>query len=337
MRKLKQRIKDKLGDKRTTSIKKAFNIARVIKNVICWTLIAFLAVAIIIFMSTKISGGTPSVFGYTIHRIASGSMEPELSIGDVIFSSKVNAVSDIGVGDIITFQGDNRFNNRKVTHRVLVAPYEDANGKIVVVTKGDANENDDGAISFADVESKFIKKVNFLKDVYNFFFSTWGFLIFIFLLLLVFFDEIVNIIRLTIGSAQEEDTESFQEIFERVKREQMEKAKRNQDDEKYAQLEEQSTLSSSQGQEQDDAETSSAPVVDQSHVEKNEIKTKLQKKENPEKPSSETQPKQQNTSRPKPKSKKNNAGSKQDRTNKIKNQSSSKNKSKNKSKKRNKR
>lgn len=336
MNKLKEKIKDRLGEKKTAVLKKALNVTRIIKNVVCWVLIAILAIAVIIFMFTKINGETPKLFGYTLHRIVSGSMKPELEVGDVIISKEIKETSEIAVGDIVTFQGDARFEDQKVTHRVLVAPYDNGRGSTVIVTKGDANIDDDGEISVGSVESKYHSKIDFLKKIYDFFFTPWGLLVFIFVLLLIFFDEIMNIIRLSTQSAKENNDETLNEIIERVRREQLEEA-RERTEEKEAQIAEQSTLSSSQGQEQDDAETSSAPVVDQSHVEKNEIKTKLQKKENPEKPSSETQPKQKNTSRPKPKSKKNNAGSKQDRTNKIKNQSSSKNKSKNKSKKRKKR
>lgn len=221
MKRIKQSIKDKLGKKKTASLKKALKVGRIIKNLICWTLIAVLTAAIVIFMTTKISGGTPTVFGYSIHRIVSGSMEPTLEIGDVILSTEVKDTSDVHVGDIVTFQGDSRFDNQKVTHRVLVSSYDDGKGNIVIVTKGDANAIDDGEINFSDVESKFVAKVSILSDIYNFFFSPWGLIIFIFLLLLIFFDEILNIIRLSVNASDHEDTESFEEIVERVKCEQL--------------------------------------------------------------------------------------------------------------------
>lgn len=224
MKRIKQSIKDKLGKKKTASLKKALKVGRIIKNIICWTLIAVLTAAIVIFMTTKISGGTPTVFGYSIHRIVSGSMEPTLEIGDVILSTEVKDTSDVHVGDIVTFQGDSRFDNQKVTHRVLVSSYDDGKGNIVIVTKGDANAIDDGEINFSDVESKFVAKVSFLSDIYNFFFSPWGLIIFIFLLLLIFFDEILNIIRLSVNASDHEDTESFEEIVERLQREQQDKA-----------------------------------------------------------------------------------------------------------------
>lgn len=229
MKKLKAKIKDKLGEKNTAKLKKAVNIVRIIKNIVCWTLIAVLTVSIVIFMITKFTGGTPEVFGYSIHRIVSGSMEPELQIGDVIINKEIKDASEVHIGDIITFQGDKRFENQKVTHRVLVAPYDNGRGTLVLVTKGDANETDDGDINFSDVESKCLTKLTFLNSVYGFFFSPIGLIVFIFLLFLIFFDEILNIIRISVNGAKQEESESFQEIVERIKREKLEEMKRNQE------------------------------------------------------------------------------------------------------------
>lgn len=231
MKKLKKIIKGHLGEKKTASLKKTLHVARVIKNIVCWTLIAVLTLAVVVFMVTKVSGGTPSVFGYSLHRIVSGSMSPELEIGDVIACKKITDPSEIAVGDIITFKGDNRFDNQKVTHRVLVSPYDDGRGNIVLVTKGDANPEDDGEINFNDVESKCVKKVDFLKSIYQFFFSQWGLIVFVFLLLLVFFDEVVNIIRLTMARAEKDDSETIREIIERVKQEQAQRQLSEQSDE----------------------------------------------------------------------------------------------------------
>lgn len=228
MKKLKEKIKNRLGEKKTAELKKALKVARIVKNTVCWILIAILTLAVITFMLTKMSGGTPSLFGYSMHRIISGSMEPELSVGDVILNKKVSEPSEVSVGDIITFQGGFNFDNQIVTHRVLVSPYDNGRGDIVLVTKGDANEKDDGDISFSNVESKFVSKVSFLKDIYSFFFSKWGLIVFIFLLLLIFFDEIVNIVRISVSSSEQENTESIKEIIERVKREQLENAEKQQ-------------------------------------------------------------------------------------------------------------
>ena len=333
MNKLKQKIKDRLGEKKTAALKKVLNVSRIIKNIVCWTLIAVLTVAVIIFVFTKINGETPKVFGYTLHRIVTGSMRPELEVGDVIVSKEIKDKSEIAIGDIVTFQGDARFENNKVTHRVLVAPYDNGRGATVIVTKGDANIDDDGEISVGDVESKYHSKVVFLKSIYNFFFTPWGLFVFIFVLLLVFFDEIVNIVRLAISRTQEEDTESFQEIVERVKREQLEEMRKKQAAEK-AQLTVQSAVTAVDGQEQDDTDTPKDPVIEDTNIEKTEVYNDRQTKEKTEEPTVNSQMNLQKGSEQKSKTDKNHAGNKQ---NKSKNQSTSVNKQKKRSKKRKKR
>ena len=220
MNKLKEKLKNKLGEKKTAALKKALNIARIVKNVVCWTLVAILTLAIVVFMVTKLSGGSPQLFGYSIHRIVSGSMEPALEVGDVIINKAVSDPSDIKYGDIVTFKGDADYDNQRVTHRVVTTPFENSRGEIVLVTKGDANEVDDGEIDFNNVESKYLTKAVFLKSIYDFFFSKWGLIVFIALLLLIFFDEIVNIVKLIVAGRQEEEKpESLYEVIERLQRE----------------------------------------------------------------------------------------------------------------------
>ena len=57
---------------------------RIIKNIICWGVLAILVLTVIVFMGSKVNGKTPSLFGYSVLRVSTGSMQPELMIGDVI-------------------------------------------------------------------------------------------------------------------------------------------------------------------------------------------------------------------------------------------------------------
>ena len=206
MKKLKQKIREKLSDEEVAKLKNSLRIARVIKNIVCWTIVAVLTLAVIIFMLTRASGSTPSVFGFSVQRITSASMEPELVVGDIIINKDISDASEVKIGDVITFQSD--FPNQKVTHRVIVAPYDDGRGNTVLVTMGDASDEDDGEIDFSRVESKFFAKSRALKWIYDFFFSPWGLVVFIFLLLLIFVDEILNIIKFTIKVGEQDAEES---------------------------------------------------------------------------------------------------------------------------------
>jgi len=70
--------------------------------------------------------------------VVSGSMEPTLHVGDVVFVKEVNPW-DIRKGDIITFKR----NGHKVTHRCVNIIEDKKNWTRLFVTKGDANEDPD--------------------------------------------------------------------------------------------------------------------------------------------------------------------------------------------------
>ena len=207
---------------------KVFRIIKLIKNIICWTLIVVLVFALVIFFMSRINGSTPSVFGYSIFRVSSGSMEPELKVGDIILDKVVDNPEDLKVGDVITFKSDD-YGDLLVTHKVIKAPYED-NGKLMLQTKGVANELEDKPISTDKVKGIMICKVDYLDTVYNVFLSPWGLLILIALIVIIFFDEIITIVKiLTNNDRSVKDADDINEIIDRLQaeklKEQMEKVK----------------------------------------------------------------------------------------------------------------
>lgn len=93
----------------------------------------------------QVSGGKqklPTILGFTGVTIISGSMEPELSVGDYVIIKKAKK-GNIEKGDIITFEQ----NGVLVTHRV-----EKVIGEGVYSTKGDANNTVDSEfVKFEDI------------------------------------------------------------------------------------------------------------------------------------------------------------------------------------------
>ena len=78
------------------------------------------------------------LFGYKTYIVLTGSMEPNINIGDVVVVKKTQA-SNVKVGDVITFQLDGQ--DSTVTHRV-VEKLEDEN-EVIFRTKGDNNNAQD--------------------------------------------------------------------------------------------------------------------------------------------------------------------------------------------------
>ena len=111
------------------------------------TILVFLLLIIIIFakVNTMFSeSGYFQLFKYSVFNVASGSMEPTIKKGDVILIKKTK---DYEVDDIVTFYSDGDY----ITHRIV---YKKG---VYYVTKGDANNTKDVAISEKDIIGEVIK------------------------------------------------------------------------------------------------------------------------------------------------------------------------------------
>lgn len=197
---------------------KVFRTANTIKNIICWLVVAVLVFSLVVFFASRINGATPTVFGYSMFRVSSGSMEPELLVGDVILSKTVDDKNGIKIGDVVTFESE-ELGNILVTHEVIKAPYSE-NGILMLQTKGVANDVADEPIRADSVRGIMVCKIPFLNTVYNIFLSPWGLLIIIGLVVLIFIDEIIVIVRiLTNNTKSKKDAENINDIIERLQAE----------------------------------------------------------------------------------------------------------------------
>ena len=103
-------------------------------------LVNVLVIAAVVFAALLLA---PTIFGYERYVITSGSMDPTIPEGSVVYSEPTPA-DQLTVGDIITFKPPQTYAIDLVTHRVhsIESPPE-ANGRLVFRTKGDANEKPD--------------------------------------------------------------------------------------------------------------------------------------------------------------------------------------------------
>lgn len=199
-------------------MKKVFKVLKKILDIFCWVIIAVLVASVIISVIARFNGTVPSVFGYSVYRVSSGSMEPELKIGDVILGKSVDNPESIKVGDIVTYKGSGELTGMFITHKVIVAPHEE-NGELMLQTKGIANEVADSPINVDRVQSVVICEIEFLAHFYNFFFSSWGLLAIIALIILVFIDELVNLVKTIAGVKPKNKQANIDDIIGKIQSE----------------------------------------------------------------------------------------------------------------------
>jgi signal peptidase I len=125
---------------------------------------------------------------YKLFTVQSGSMEPKIHMGSLIF---VKPESDYSVGDVVTrMTSDVKVT---VTHRIVKK--EEKDGKIVFDTKGDANNSEDGAIIMqSDIIGKEIFKLPYFGYLVGFAKTMPGIILLIIIpAVIIVYDEINKI------------------------------------------------------------------------------------------------------------------------------------------------
>lgn len=114
-----------------------------------------LALGINVYMmnASRLMGNQiPMPFGVGFAVVLSGSMEPEMSTGDLIVVCEDN---DYKVSDVVVYQNGYSL----IVHRIVGIDGDE------VVTKGDANNINDAAISVSDIKGKVVMTIPYLGKV----------------------------------------------------------------------------------------------------------------------------------------------------------------------------
>lgn len=110
---------------------------------ICNIISALLAVVLLALASVLI---IPYFMGYTELAVLTGSMQPTLPVGTLIYVKETDP-AQLNVGDVVTYRLDG---DTMVTHRVIEIDPEAQ----TLITQGDANEDPDGEITFDRIVGK---------------------------------------------------------------------------------------------------------------------------------------------------------------------------------------
>ena len=119
-------------------------IFQMISKIISWTVLALLILIatflVYYVISAKVyeSKGEKFQPQFSLYTIISTSMEPNILVYDVVFDTKVTNISDLKVGDVITFSSTGSLTDgMTITHRIVGIIETDKGVKLR--TKGDGN------------------------------------------------------------------------------------------------------------------------------------------------------------------------------------------------------
>lgn len=135
---------------------KTKNIIDVVFKTCWWVAFVLLVVMVFGILSAKLKGEVPNVFGYSVVRITTPSMNDTIPVDTYILLKKT-APEDVKEKDIICFYSDDEnILGYPNTHRVKEVKIVD--GKYEFVTKGDANANEDSVTAKGDkLIGKYVK------------------------------------------------------------------------------------------------------------------------------------------------------------------------------------
>lgn len=170
------------------------------------------AVLLCLWVTFQVIGkGYVNLFGYSMFRVVTGSMEPTIPVGSLLICQQID-METIQVGDIICFRAqESAIFGQMVTHRVT-GIFSGVDGSLLFETRGDANLTAD---VFMVSQKNFVGKViwyaganNVLSSILSFFSNKIGFFacIVIPILLLggLLMKECVGSIRAEMRKAMEE-------------------------------------------------------------------------------------------------------------------------------------
>lgn len=144
-------------------INKRLKIENRIRNILYGIMYAVLIIIMVynislIAQSILKPNKTPSFLGVKTYVIISGSMEPNIEIGDIVV---VKAEENLDIGDVISY----RKCQSVITHRITQIN-KNENGEIEYKTRGDNNNvEDEESIKPSNIEGKVIKIVPKLGNV----------------------------------------------------------------------------------------------------------------------------------------------------------------------------
>ena len=114
---------------------------KIVKKVLNYLITTVLAVLLLfmVFMviTSKASPDGPSMFGYQLKTVLSGSMEPGIKTGSIIAVEPIENTEKLKKGDVITYKEEGYL----VTHRITEVV--ESEGQTLFRTKGDNNDAED--------------------------------------------------------------------------------------------------------------------------------------------------------------------------------------------------
>lgn len=183
-------------------MKKIIN-RRLIKKIVSMILYILLVMVLLVVIIQKISNNNLSFFGYRIFRVASGSMEPEYKVNDILLV-KDTAAEEIKKGDNISYKKEiDGKSDLVITHKVIDID-KNFKGELDFHTKGIANTIEDPIVKEEQIYGIVIKKIYLLSFINILIHTIYGFILLVLITLIMIYSNIKELIMIVKEKKNEE-------------------------------------------------------------------------------------------------------------------------------------
>lgn len=168
-------------------------------------LIFVLGMTIFITVLSATKGTVPSVLGYSVLQVRTGSMEPKLPVGSIIIVKETDTET-LNVGDIISYYvvSTDQIDGQVNTHRIIDIQKEEGKN-LFFKTKGDANNlPDDYIVHHTKIIGKMVYNIgNVGSTAIGVLLNPKIIMIFIIIpLILIVFSEAFNLVQMIVANKQ---------------------------------------------------------------------------------------------------------------------------------------
>lgn len=135
-----------------------------------WNVFTSILIALVVVLAILLAG--VRLIGFTPFVVLSGSMEPEIKTGSIVYDRKVKP-EDIEVGDVITYMlSEDTLSTHRVVEVLETEPHENNPTGIKYKVKGDANKDaDPQAVMHSNVVGEVKFHIPYLGYVHDFIFT----------------------------------------------------------------------------------------------------------------------------------------------------------------------
>ena len=182
-------------------------LLKAIWKILWWAIEAVIIFIAIIIVVQRVTNSEKAFLGFRIFNVATGSMEPEYAVGDILISREVDP-STIKIDDNIVYVGKvGDYNGKIITHNVIQVE-QNEDGEYLFHTKGIANTVEDPIVHEDQLYGIVVQNNRVLAFICKILLNRYGLYFFVMIpIILRFFIEFIRVQTEKVEQEREEERE----------------------------------------------------------------------------------------------------------------------------------